>query len=717
MKTFPRRPSTRIGRRLFVAGVLVPCLAAIITFTRRDAAALPSPPQTVRQVVADTLHGVVIEDPYRWLEDQESPETRSWIDQQNDYTQALLAMVPGRDRVRDELERLMRTEDIGIPRHRNGRYFFERRLPQQDLTVIYMREGPAGEDRVLVDPHALNPDRSLSVNLMNVSDDGRLLVYGLRRGGEDETAVRILDVDTGEHLPDSLPRGRYWDIEMTPDHAGFYYGVYEEGGDRVYYHSFGAAMADDRMVFGEGYGPEIGIGIALSEDGRYLLLSVYHGSAARKTELYVRDLTAGGEIRTVVNDIDASFTGLMGGSRLFINTDWEAPNGRVLVTDLRDPGITKWKEIVPESEATIQRVTAAGGRILVSYLRDVIPTVSVFDPDGRLVTEIKPPEIGSMSPPEGRWQDREAFYSFSAYHIPTTIYMYDLVSLSQSVWAREVAPIRSDDFEVKQVWYESRDGTRVPMFLTHGKGLQLDGSNPVMLTGYGGFRGVSLPHFSSFAALWLKLGGVYAVPNLRGGGEFGEEWHRAGMLDQKQHTFDDFIAAAEWLIANGYTNPERLAIMGGSNGGLLVGAALVQRPDLFRAVICTYPLLDMVRFHKFMVAIWWVPEYGSADDPEQFAYLREYSPYHNVVPGTEYPATLFVTGDADTRVAPLHARKMTALLQDASASDKPILLHYNTSAGHSGGRPVSEVIDDVLVQVQFLMWQLNIDPENLDRSG
>jgi prolyl oligopeptidase len=717
MSSSNSRPSRATLRLCLTVAALMPCLAGLITGVARGAAGLPPAPPTPRKVVADTLHGVVIEDPYRWLEDQDSPETRAWIDGQNEYTRALLDDAPDPDRVRNELERLMRIERIRIPRHRNGRYFFERRLPEQDLTVICMREGPAGEDRVCVDPNTMTPDRSLSANLMSISDDGHLIIYGLRRGGEDESAVRILDVDTGRHLPDSLPRGRYWDFEITPDNTGLYYSTYEEAGDRIYYHAFGTATTDDRLVFGEGYGPAMGIGINLSEDGRYLLFSVEHGSAARKVELYLEDLEAGGPIRTVVNDIDASFTALMGGGRLFIYTDWGAPNGRVLAADLRDPEIANWKEIVPESDATIRGCTVAGGRVLVNYLRDVIPTVSVFDPDGTLVTEIKPPEIGWMSSLYGRWQDREAFYSFSAYHIPSTIYAYDLETLTQSVWAREDAPIRSDDFEVEQVWYESRDGTRVPMFLTHRKDLSLDGSNPTLLTGYGGFRGVSLPYFSSFAALWLKMGGVYAVPNLRGGAEFGEKWHRAGMLDQKQNTFDDFIAAAEWLIDENYTSPERLAIMGGSNGGLLVGAALVQRPDLFGAVVCTYPLLDMLRFHKFLVAMWWVPEYGSSDDPEQFAYLREYSPYHHVVSGTRYPAILFVTGDADTRVAPLHARKMTALLQYANTSDKPIMLYYNTEAGHSGGRAVSEVIDDVLVEVRFLMWQLHMDPGRLDHSG
>ena len=714
MQTSSRRESLAIRRALLVAIILLTCLTASIVLAGREALRLPRPPATFREVVADTLHGVVIEDPYRWLEDQESPETRDWIDRENEYTRSILETLPDGKALRQEIEGLMRTEDIGIPIHRNGRYFFTRRLPEQDLDVIYVRYGPDGEDRVLVDPLLFGKDSNVSVDLVSASSDGRLLVYGLRRGGEDETAVRIMDVDTGRNLPDSLPRERYWDVDITPDNSGFYYGVYQDEGDRIYYHRFGTEIADDNLIFGEGYGPEMGVGVDLSEDGRYLLFTVAYGSAARKTELYFKDLQSNDGIETIVNDIDASFIGQMGDGTLFMQTDWEAPNGRILAVDLENPQRENWKEIVPESDATIRRFTAAGGRLLVSYLLDVIPTVAVISPDGETITQVKPPSIGWISSFYGRWQDEEAFYSFSAYHIPNTIYRYNLSTLSQTVWAHEEVPIRSDDYEVKQVWYESRDGTRVPMFLTNRKGIKLDGSNPVLLTGYGGFRGVSLPYFSSFAALWLKLGGVYAVPNLRGGGEFGEEWHRAGMLDKKQNTFDDFIAAAQWLIDNDYTRPERLAIKGGSNGGLLVGAALVQRPDLFKAVICTYPLLDMVRFHRFLVAKWWVPEYGSADDAEQFKYLYEYSPYHNVVQGAEYPAVLFVTGDADTRVAPLHARKMTALLQSANGGNEPVLLYYNTAAGHSGGRPVSEVIDDVLVQVRFLIWQLGMDPGALE---
>ncbi|MFH1312449.1 MAG: prolyl oligopeptidase family serine peptidase [Candidatus Eisenbacteria bacterium] len=668
-----------------------------------------APPETRVDNVTEEIHGVEIVDPYRWLEDQNSAETRAWIEAQNAYTQSFLSSLPGRETIRQELTDLIRIDTVDIPIARNGRYFFVRRLADQDLGVIYMRGGIAGEDVVLVDPHPMSPEHMLSVTLMSVSDDGSLMAYGIREAGEDELAVRIFDVDRRVDTGEYLPKGRNSDVSIQPDNGGFYYTRYEGESDLVYHHRMGTDPAEDALIFGEGYGPGVGVAAELSDDGRYLLLTVYYGSAARKTELYYQDLTTLGDIVPIVNDIEASFTGSIAGGHLYMDTDWEAPNGRIIRVDLADPARDTWEEIIPETEAVLRGFTLAGGRLIVRYHENVIPTLRVFESDGTPVTVIDPPAIGYLSRAEGRWQDDEAFFEFSSFHIPTTIYRYDLANLTQDVWAAIDVPIDAEMFEVKQVWYESLDGTEVPMFVAHRKDILLDGSNPTLLTGYGGFRSSMTPYFSSRSATWMKMGGVVAVPNLRGGGEFGETWHRAGMLEHKQNTFDDFTAAAEWLIENDYTSPDRLACMGGSNGGLLVGAALTQRPELFRAVVCTYPLLDMVRYHKFLIAKFWVPEYGSSDDPEQFEYIYDYSPYHQVEYGTEYPAVLFVTGDADTRVDPLHARKMTALVQSATGSDKPVLLHYDTTAGHSGGRPITVVIEDVTDQLLFLAWQLGVD--------
>lgn len=697
---------SRHAKAVLVAGVIC-ALAALILFPTCETCR--AQPPTRQDNVSEVVHGTEIIDPYRWLEDQESPETRAWIAAQNEYTRSILDGIPGRDEIRADLVRLMRRDTTTLPTVRNGRYFFARRLADQDLDVIYMRDGIDGDDSVLIDPNTLSADHSISADIVGASEDGKLLVYGLREAAEDEQAIRILDVDTEEHIEDELPKGLYSSFRFTPDNSGFYYVRHVTDGDRVFYHKSGTDPAGDTIIFGEGYEREIGIDLELSLDGRYMLLAAYHGSAARRSEVYLMDLESGGKITTVVDDIDSRFTPRLGGNRIFISTLWEAPNGRLMVADLENPSRANWKEIIPESDAVLSHFALAGGRILVRYLENVIPTIRVFEADGRLSGTVEAPTIVYFSGARGRWQDDEAFFEFSSYHIPPKIYRYDVKTLSQTVWAEEKAPIDKDMFVIKQVRFESKDGTVVPMFIVHPKGINLDGSNPTLLTGYGGFNSSMMPYFSDRGAAWILQGGVYAVPSLRGGGEFGDEWHRSGMLDQKQNTFDDFITAAQWLIDNGYTGPEKLAIRGGSNGGLLVGAAMTQRPDLFKAVVCTYPLLDMVRYHKFLVAHWWVPEYGSSDDPDQFKYLHAYSPYHNVEPGTEYPAVLFVTGDSDTRVAPLHARKMTALLQ-AAGSSEPVLLHYNTGAGHSAGRPLTEVIDDASDQMLFLLWQLGMKP-------
>jgi prolyl oligopeptidase len=682
--------------------------AAIVWATALCSAADPGPPPTRTEDVVETIHGLEISDPYRWLEDQEHPDTRRWIDAQMDYTREMLDSWPGREGIRQRLEAILRVESVGRPVYRNGRYFYLRRSPDDDLSVLCMREGD-GPEKVLIDPHRMNAEGSISVRLMGVARDGGLLAYGLRRGGEDEVALRLFDVARGGDLPDSMPRGRYSGVEFTPDGLGFYYTLYGDQGERVFRHTLGNDPDRDSLMFGEGLDPGMGVGIDLSEDGRYLLMIVYHGSAAERSDVYVIDLGAGTGVEALIEGRDAYFTGTVAGGRVFLKTDWDAPNGRIIAVRPAGGGLDGAKEIVPESEAVLTGFTAAGGLLLVRYLEDVIPSIRVFEPDGSPVAHVEPPSIGYLSAPGGSWNEGLAFFSFSSFHTPTTIYSYDLSSFEKSVWARKEVPIDTEDFEVEQVWYRSHDGTRVPMFLAYRKGIRLDGGNPALLTGYGGFRSSMLPYFSSTAAVWLSMGGVYALPNLRGGGEFGEEWHRAGMRRHKQNTFDDFTAAAEWLTREGYTSPDRLAIRGGSNGGLLVGAALTQRPDLFRAVICTYPLLDMVRYQRFLLGRFWVSEYGSAEDPEQLRYILDYSPYHNVVPGTEYPAVMFVTGDSDTRVAPLHARKMTALLQASTGSDNPVLLHYDTSAGHSGGRPLSMVIDDLADQFVFLAWQLGLD--------
>ena len=697
----------RSASRLWLLPLL---LASLITpsVLRTQETKHLQPPKTTTGDVKELIHGVEIADPYRWLEDQQSSETRAWIDAQNKYSRALLDSRPGQAALKRRLTELMKVETIDVPTERNGKYFFKRRSVAQDQGVLYMRVGADGKDEVLVDPNPLSPDRNISVGLEDVSKDGMLVAYSLRHGGEDETTVHLLEVSTRTELPDQLPKRRYFTFSIKPDKSGLYYSWAKAGGPRVNYHAMGGDPAKDREVFGHGYGPDKIIVCDLSEDGRYLTIHVLHGAAADRTEIYYQDLEKQGPLHPLVNDIPARFFGEVGGSQVFLQTNWKAPNGRVLEADLGNPARENWREIVPESDAAIESFSLAGGKLFVKYTRNASSQVEVFDANGVHVRDIELPTMGSVSDFSARWTSKEAFYGFMSFPIPQRIYRYDTDTGKQSVWAETHVAIHGERLEVKQVWYRSKDKTRIPMFLMYRKGTELDGNNPALLTGYGGFNINETPSFSASVALWAEQGGVFALPNLRGGGEFGEAWHRAGMLEKKQTVFDDFIAAAEWLVNNHYTQPSRLAIRGGSNGGLLVGAALTQRPDLFRAVVCAYPLLDMLRYQKFLEAKYWVSEYGSADDAAQFKYLYAYSPYHHVKPGTKYPAVLFVTGDGDTRVAPLHARKLTALLQAATGSNQPILLRYDTEAGHSRGVSVTKAIDEATDSLGFLYWQLGV---------
>jgi len=666
------------------------------------AVALAAPPATRVDNVTEVLHGVKISDPYRWLEDQNSAETRAWIAAQTKYARSYLDVLPGRAELRAKLAALMKIDVMGTPVARKGRYYFTRRLASESRSSICMREGINGKDQVLVAPESVSANDNVSLVFEGVSDDGSMLAYGARFGGEDESDVRLLDLGTRKLRADGLPRGRYFGFAIQRDNSGFYYSRFiDHQGSRVYYHAMGTAAAADREVFGKGYGADQNVGVDISENGRYLLLTVSTGVPPKKVEIYVQDLTTGGEMRTIVNDVEADFRPDFGGDRLYLQTNWKAPNWRVLAVDLKNAARENWKEAVPEARQPIDSFSLAGGRLFVSYLENVISRVKQFDADGKYLGDVKLEGMGSASTPSGRWDQDEAFYVFTSFTAPTTAWRYMVSSARQDLWFRAKVPIRAEELQVEQVWYESRDKTKIPMFLVHRKGIGRDGRRPTILYGYGGFNYSLTPAFSPAAAAWVEMGGVYALANLRGGAEFGESWHRAGMFEKKQNVFDDFIAAGEWLIANRYTSPAHLAIRGGSNGGLLVGAALTQRPDLFGTVLCGAPLLDMLRYQKFKVGSWWAAEYGSADDPRQFGYLYKYSPYHHVRKGVKYPAVILVTGDSDTRVDPLHARKMTALLQASTASDNPILLRYETAGGHTGSGSVDKTIDELVDELSF----------------
>ena len=699
-----REENTMAGSRR-IAGMAGAALMTACAADEPGGDVPPPPPTEVREVV-DTLHGVDVPDPYRWLEDQEAPETRAWIDAQNAYTDSVLGALPGRGELRTVAASVIERDTIGLPDERGGRYFHTRRRADQDLAVVYVREGLDGEEQVLIDPHPMSPDHTTSVALRDISDDGARVVYGVREGGVDEVEIRVRDVDTGEDLADVLPPARYGSVTLTPDGAGLYYEQYGNVTPRVMRHAFGTPLADDVQLFGEGYERHQIPSTVVSDDGRWMVVHVIEGSSG-PTSIHVKDLERDTPFVTAVADgVSESWASFAGGE-LVIVTNLDAPNKRVVRADPADPGFEGWRDVIPErDDVVVEGAAALGGKLAVFYLQDVQRRVAVHELDGTHVRDIAFDTVGSVGGGSGRWTSDEAFFTFQTFHVPSTIYRYDLETGGRSVWAEPELPVDAAAYAVTQRWFASKDGAEVPMFVVHRPDAALDGSNPTLLTGYGGFNNSMTPAFSALATTWLESGGVFALANLRGGGEFGEEWHRAGMLESKQNVFDDFIAAAEHLIAEGYTSPEHLAIRGGSNGGLLVGAVSNQRPDLFGAVVCTYPLLDMVRYHQFLVASFWVPEYGSSDDPGQFAYIHAYSPYHNVVDGGDYPATLYLSGDGDTRVAPLHARKMTALMQAKNGSGNPVLLRYHTAAGHSGGQPTSRQIDEMVDTVSFLLWQV-----------
>jgi prolyl oligopeptidase len=687
-----------------LAAVLLSCLAA-----KPAAAQSQSSPVARQDNVKEVIHGVEIVDPYRWLEDQDNQETKDWVAAENAYTHALLDGLPMRAGASKRLTEMLHYDTVGAPRLEGDYYFFTKKGADQDLPSIYRRKGANGQDELLIDPLPMSADHTVSVAVQGITSDASLMLYAVRRGGEDETELRILDLSSHHDLPDVLPRALYLGTSWKKDKSGFFYALgHRDIGKRIYYHALGSDPAKDPMVFGEGYGPDTWLGPRVSEDGRYLLINVQAGWA--KNDLYIQDLTENGPIRPLITGINAHFNlQFAGGETLIVQTDWQAPRNRILKIDLRDPKPAKWREIVPAGADTIESFSVIGGKLFVNYLHNVTSHIAIFSLEGKSLGEVQLPSSGSAGL-FGRWDRDEGILSFSSYTTPASTYRYSASSGKRELWFRNPIPFDSDRYEMEQVWYSSKDGTRVPMFLVHRKGLKPDGQTPTILYGYGGFNVSLTPNFNTSAAWWVEQGGVYAIANLRGGGEFGEAWHKAGMLDKKQNVFDDFIAAAEWLIKNKYTNPQRLAIWGGSNGGLLVGSVTTQRPDLFRAVVCDHPDLDMVRYYKFTKnnnppALL---EYGNAADPTQFKFLYAYSPYQHVQPGTKYPAMLITSGDADTRVPPEQARKMAARLQAATKSGLPVLLLYDNKAGHSGGRPFSQIIDEQSLKLSFLASQLGM---------
>ena len=681
------------------------------------------PPKAKVAPVEDTIQGHKIVDPYRYLEDVSNPDTRQYVEQELAYTRSILDPLPGRDSIHQRLSQLLTIGTIGPPQLGGKYYFYTRREGMQNQPVLYVREGVNGTDRTLVDANQMAADGTVALDWWFPSEDGKYVAYGTSASGSEESTLHIIESATGKVLPDTIEGTRFASVAWKKDNSGFYYTRHPKKGDvpageevyhvKVFYHALGTDPSKDPLLFGEGRKAQDVPNVALSDDGRWLLITVFEGWS--KSEMYVQDLNAGTLPVEMTTGKEFLYNADIYKNKIYITSNEGAPRYQVFVADLTNPKRENWKELIPQTDAVLQGLSVFGGKLFAQYEHHASSQLKLFDIEGKKLDDIALPTIGTVFASGGKWDKNEAFFGFQSFTVPPSIFRYDLNAHKAALWGKVEAPsIDPSAYEVNQVWYNSKDGTRVPMFVVYKKGLEKNGKNPTLLTGYGGFNISVTPVFNRSAYLWLEHGGVYAVANLRGGAEFGEDWHRAGMLDKKQNVFDDFIAAAEYLISEKYTDKDHLAIQGGSNGGLLMGAMITQRPDLFRAVVCAVPLLDMLRYQNFQIAKLWIPEYGSAEDPKQFDWLYAYSPYHHVKAGAEYPAILFMTADTDTRVDPMHAKKMAALMQaeakNGASKERPILLRIETKAGHGAGKPVTKQIEEGTDTYSFLFWQLGVKP-------
>jgi len=674
--------------------------------------------RTVDQV--DVFHGVQVADPYRWLEDLDSAETAAWVAAQNQVTTAYLAEIPERERIQRRLTELWNFEKYAVPAKAGDRYFFAKNDGLQNQAVIYTLDRLNGTPRMLIDPNTLSADGTIALTALSVSDDGKLMAYGLSSGGSDWEEWRVRDVATGQDLPDRLQWVKFSTTAWTHDHQGFFYSRYDEpkAGEqleqanyfqKLYYHRLGTPQSADRLVYERPDHKDWGFLAQVTDDGRYLVIQVWKGTEIENGILYQDLGDPGSPMRELLGAFDASYDFLGNDGPVFwFKTNLGAPRGRVIAVDARSPAHEHWHEVLAEKPETLEGVSVLHDNFVALYLKDAHSQVRVFDLEGKPLREIAFPGLGAAAGFTGKRRDSETFYLFTTFTSPAAVYHYDLVTGKSTLFRQPKVAFDPSRYETKQVFYTSKDGTRVPMYVTARKGLPLDGNNPTLLFGYGGFNISMTPAFAIPNLVWMEMGGVYAVPNLRGGGEYGEEWHQAGSKLKKQNVFDDFTAAAQWLIDHHYTRTDRLAISGRSNGGLLIGAALTQRPDLFGAAWVGVGVLDMLRFHKFTIGWGWVSDYGSPDNPEEWKALYAYSPYHNLHPGTHYPATFITTADHDDRVVPAHSFKFAAALQKDQGGEAPVLLRIETRAGHGSGKPTSKQIEEATDGFAFLVRQLGM---------
>ncbi len=662
----------------------------------------------------DVYHGVEVKDPYRWLEDLDSEETRAWVEAQNRLTFGYLEKLPNREELRARLEELWDYEKFGTPRKWGERYFFSHNSGLQAQSVIFRLDTLDGEPVEVLDPNQLSEDGTVALTSYRISPDGRLMAYGLAEGGSDWQEWKVLDVDANEDLADHIKWVKFSRAEWATDSSGFYYSRYEEPdeeeklagtnyGQRIYFHRLGEPQEMDSLIYERPDHVDWLLTGEVTDDGHYLIITVRAGSSSENA-VFFKDLrNRESQVVELLNQFDARYE-FVGSteSKLWFKTDLETPRSRIVEIDLEKPSRDEWKTLVSESNEALEAVSVLNNQFVCTYLRDAVAQVRIFSLDGELVGELELPGLGRVEGLSGRPDDQETFYSFSSFARPSTIFHYDLKTNESTVFRQPNLKFDPEDYETKQVFYFSKDGTQVPMFVTYRKGIQLNGQNPTILYGYGGFNIAQKPRFSLTNLVWMERGGVYALANIRGGSEYGEEWHQAGMKLNKQNVFDDFIAAAEWLIEANYTSTPYLAIEGGSNGGLLVGACLNQRPDLFGAAVAHVGVMDMLRFDQFTIGWAWVSDYGSPENPEEFKALAAYSPYHNIGSHTEYPATLVTTADHDDRVVPAHSFKYVAALQKAQAGPDPILIRIGTRAGHGAGKPTSKRIDEAADKLAFL---------------
>jgi len=679
-------------------------------------------PETPTTNQVDTFHGIEVQDPYRWMEDNNSETLKNWVQDQNKLTFGYLDTIPEREKIKERLTQLWNYERYGIPSRQADRYFIYKNNGLQNQSVLYTMKSLEADMEELIDPNKLSEDGTVALSGISISEDARWLAYGLSASGSDWQEWRVRNIETRKDTEDHIRWVKFSSAVWRKDGSGFYYCRYDEPdaanqykgsneNQKIYFHKLGQSQEEDTLIYQRPDFAKLNFAVNVTEDDRYLLISAHSGTAPLEEVYYIDLASPDAKPVTLLPGFDADYRYIANeGTRFWFFTDFEAPRGRIISLDLAAPEKANWKTIIAQAPETLLGADTVNHRLVASYMKDACSQVKIFDMEGRFVREVTLPGIGTVGGFGGKKEYRETFYSFTSQTTPSQIFRYDMQSGKSTLFQKPTVDFQSSQYETKQVFYPSKDGTRIPMFITHKKGLTLNGDNPTLLYGYGGFNISIRPGFSVTRAVWLEMGGVLAEANLRGGGEYGEEWHQQGIKLRKQNVFDDFIAAAEWLIAQKYTSSQRLAIQGGSNGGLLIGACMTQRPELFAVALPQVGVMDMLRYHLFTIGWAWHSDYGLVDNEDEFRALYAYSPLHNLKKGTAYPSTMVTTGDHDDRVVPAHSFKFAAALQAAQTSPKPALIRIETSAGHGAGKPTTKIIQEAADTLSFMVKEMNFKP-------